>query len=168
MPKLTCAAFGWCTTWSNNAAASKPVENPPALDGGTIADGMYRLSRGDSSPLVLYFQGGAVLKVGDSASNDLGRYTIDGSRITLTYETSCSVDGNQSYPGTPEKYAFKATPAGLYTAWIESSGLQQKEIDLWEKIDDADLCTETTSFGCHVDNCGCAATKGGPLKTCSK
>ncbi|WP_228557886.1 hypothetical protein [Myxococcus sp. AB056] len=143
---LKCDAIGWCTSWESDQA---PVTDAPALKGGSVTDGLYRLERGSEDARALLFKGKSVLKVGGSWGNILGTWKVDGNHLVITTASSCYGTREEAFNET-FRYAFAVKGDTLY---LHEDEFEDMPIMAWRKVDS--LCQENASFNCKVSNCTC-------------
>lgn len=146
---LTCAKYVWCTTYS---AQDSPVENPPALTGGTIANGLYRLEEGTFATEVFAFENNTFVLIDvHSGSNRVGTWSALGSDLTMTTKETCNYKGNEAYT-LVSKYKFAVQGNDLFLQFL--GGVPDPgPIYRYHRV--TSLCEPSATFQCRVINCTC-------------
>ncbi|TSC32337.1 hypothetical protein [Corallococcus sp. Z5C101001] len=157
---IQCSAVGWCTTWE---ADSDSAVDAPALTGGALRDGIYRLEQGQGAEAMV-IQGSSILFVEGQWSNSVGTWSVTGGRLAINLATYCDdySEGDRSYAYA---YAFAVQGEDLFT---QEEGKASNPIQRWRRV--AHLCEASASFKCRVRNCACVTTTNKSLHgqgTCS-
>ncbi len=160
-----CADIGWCSRYV--ARGEKPTV-APAFAGGNIAAGTYRLEEGKREALALVFGDGVVVSVSGDGTNMRGTFTTAGNRISVTWTTNCSAEGESPRTdGLKDEYTYHATPSELHLAWLQPDGSVGSLHQRFERRAPAALCEESATFTCAPNTlCGCVVTVGKALPTC--
>ncbi|MFP2923652.1 hypothetical protein ACLESO_00245 [Pyxidicoccus sp. 3LG] len=150
---LQCHAVSWC---SNMSVDDAEVTNAPALTGGNIPDGLYRLEQGldVNSTEAMLFKGNSVILMGQVWDNDLGTWKVNNGKLELTWATSCNTNGERQWrePGT-DVHAFAVRGDELFTRYDDAD----QAIKRWKRV--SDLCETSTSFKCRGSRmCSCITT----------
>ncbi|GEN11008.1 hypothetical protein SAMN05443572_102127 [Myxococcus fulvus] len=152
---LACDAVGWCTSWDSD---KRPVTDAPALKGGAIPDGLYRLERGSEDARAMLIKGRSVLKVNSLYFNILGTWKVEGSRMVITTTSTCNQTDEEPFKET-FRYAFAFKGDTLY---LHEDEFEDMPIEAWRKVDQ--LCEENASFNCKVSNCACSYVSNSSFK----
>ena len=143
---LQCSTIGWCTSYD---ALDEDVDDAPPLNGGTIANGVYRLQRGTFGSIAYAFEGNTVVEISSNFGNRSGTWEADGGRLTMTLTTSCNFEGDRDTDATIE-YDFAVQGNKLYLFDVDgfNNGIHE-----YKTINS--LCEEDAEFQCRVSNCAC-------------
>ncbi|AGC47303.1 lipoprotein [Myxococcus stipitatus DSM 14675] len=151
---LQCSAVGWCSTWY---PTSREVANPPALTGGTLADGLYRMAQGSHHSQAMLIQGKSILLIGRSWSNFVGTWKADGGKLTVSVTGNCD-ELEEKRMTTQFTYAFAVQGNTVYLQDLETEG---RPVLGFQKV--SSLCEETATFTCDSRICSCITTTNKPL-----
>ncbi len=88
----------------NGKVVVAPVTDAPALEGGSVPDGLYRLERGTENARALLIKGKSILEVGSLWGNIQGTWKMDGNHMVIT----TTDDDSACWPGTSD---------GWHAAW---------------------------------------------------
>jgi len=142
---LTCDQYAWCTTYS---ASGGSAANPPALTGGTISDGLYRLEEGESAARAMVFKGTTLLRVGDLYENDIGTWSVSGATLSLATTMTCNHGGTRANSLTLNA-AFAAQGDDLFIQYQGSTTIRR-----WHRV--TSLCATDDNFQCRLTSCVCS------------
>lgn len=148
---LQCARYSWCTTYG---ALDEAVTNAPELNGGPIADGVYRLEQGHFGQAALVFQGSRFVHLDGSYLNKAGAWSANGGTLSLIYDTDCDSEGEEAFTAERE-WTFASQGSTLFVRNGDGDLLRYERV--------SSLCTESDDFNCRVANCVCTEAIGEPL-----
>ncbi|WP_338864507.1 hypothetical protein [Myxococcus stipitatus] len=151
---LECSAVGWCTNWYPSV---REAQNAPALTGGALADGLYRMEQGSHSIQGLRIQGKSILLIGRSWGNFVGTWKADGGKLTISVAGNCDEQGETSMT-TQFTYAFAVKGNAVYLQDLDTEG---RPVLLFQKV--SSLCEENATFSCSSRVCACVTTTNKPL-----
>jgi hypothetical protein len=159
------------TFCSSKSVARYGTTSLPAANGGTIADGMYRLAyvldtkathvtKDDSQGYAYLFNGGQYVGVG-FGEGSVGSFTAtsgDNAGISFTPSASCD-----SAAGTPESTTRKPWTKsyavdGAGTLYLFDGATAHVLIKVPSLCSGVDAAPDAPgdSYTCHVQNCACA------------
>jgi hypothetical protein len=156
---LQCHALGWCT---NMSVDDTEVTNAPALSGGSLPEGLYRLEQGFDVEYAeaMLFKGNTVILLEQVWTNYLGTWKVNAGKLEVTRASTCDDFSNRPLrePYT-EIYSFAGRGDELFT---QREGDDPKVTLRWKRV--SDLCEASTSFKCRGGgSCTCVTTKNEPL-----
>jgi major membrane immunogen (membrane-anchored lipoprotein) len=153
-----CHAMGWCT---NMVGDDTEVTGAPALTGGTIKDGIYRLEQGlgvDDAE-AMFIQGNNILFLGHLWSNYQGTWKVANGKMEVEEFASC--DASDDGPMKDKNnYTIEYAVRGDELFTVNSLD-EPKILYRWLRV--TDLCKTSNSFKCWGGRCACDSTVNMPL-----
>lgn len=153
---LQCHAVGWC---SNMSVDDTEVTNAPALTGGNIPEGLYRLEQGldVEYAAAMLFKGKSVILLDQVWNNHLGTWKVNAGKLELAWASYCNTNGEKQVNAGTELYTFAVRGDELFTRYDDAD----QAVMRWKRV--SDLCEASTSFKCRGGTCSCVTTTNKPL-----
>ncbi|NTX67321.1 hypothetical protein HUA74_42395 [Myxococcus sp. CA051A] len=146
---LQCHAVSWC---SNMSVDDTEVTNAPALTGGTLPDGLYRLEQGlgARSTEAMLIKGSSFIHLEQVWDNTLGTWKVADGKLVMTRATSCDASGESSLESNQDVFTFAVRGDELFTRYDDVD----QSVRRWKRV--SDLCEASNSFKCRGSRpCSC-------------
>jgi len=152
--KYQCHAVSWCT---NMTPDDTEVTDAPALTGGTLKDGIYRLEQGKNLAYAaaMVIKGNNILWLDSVWSNTQGTWKVVDGKMQVHDFATCDTDGARTLDN-PWDYGIAYGVRGDEIFTVNDLD-DPKYIHRWKRVDD--LCKTSASFNCHGGGtCVCEST----------